>query len=254
MRRKSSTLKMTDPVPSGREIIQRFTTPTGEWQLQRRPVPSDMGQATFHYEIICNGVFLMASYNRNSDRQLASQTLARVSGDELRVLVGGLGIGYTAQAALEDRRVSRVDIVEIEPLVGAWHREFFAPLCGYPCDDPRTRLVVADVLEFRLAPRTYDAILLDTDNGPGWLVRSGNERLYTRWAAERFMEALRSGGALAYWSAERAAGLAAMLDPVAKTVEEIGVPDEIAPGRVGTAWLYLARKRSEARSPRPEAR
>jgi spermidine synthase len=99
-------------VPSGRLILARVRTPIGEWQLQGRDG---------HYEIICNGVFLMASYNRASDRSLATVALARVRGEGLRVLVGGLGIGFTAQAVLEDKRVAALEVVEIEPTVVGCH-------------------------------------------------------------------------------------------------------------------------------------
>src|SRR3989442_10064528 len=87
-----------DPAPSGREVIERVTTTTGEWQLQR---------AGSHFEILCNGVFLMASYNQDSDPALAALALRRVIREGLRVLVGGVGIGDTTQAALEDPRVGR---------------------------------------------------------------------------------------------------------------------------------------------------
>src|SRR2546425_6616142 len=166
---------MTDPgqppspatVPSGRLILARVRTLTGEWQLQRRDS---------HYEIICNGVFLMASYNRASDRSLATVALARVRGEGLRVLVGGLGIGFTAQAVLEDQRVAALEGVEIEPTVAAWHRAHFATLCGQPLDDPRTALLQTDLAHLRLAAGASDAILLDTDNGPDWLGRDPKAR------------------------------------------------------------------------------
>ena len=101
---------MADRVPSGREVLARASTPTGDWQLQRR---------AGHYEIICSGVFLMASHNGASERRLAEETLAQVRGEALRVLVGGLGIGYTVQAVLEDPRVGCCDVVEVEPLIVA---------------------------------------------------------------------------------------------------------------------------------------
>src|SRR2546425_2569448 len=82
-----------DPVPSGREVIERVTTLTGEWQLQR---------AGSHFEIICNGVFLMASYNQPSDRALAALALRRGIGVGLRGSVGGVGIGYSAECAVQD--------------------------------------------------------------------------------------------------------------------------------------------------------
>src|SRR5712692_4375478 len=97
-----------DPMPSGRTVLDRVRTPVGEWQLQRRDD---------HYEIICNGVFLMASYNVASDRRLATLALARLAGDGLRILVGGLGIGFTAQAVLQDTRVATLEVVEIEPVI-----------------------------------------------------------------------------------------------------------------------------------------
>ncbi|HEV8353043.1 MAG TPA: spermine/spermidine synthase [bacterium] len=222
---------LPDPVPSGREVIARVTTPTGEWQLQRR------GE---HYEIICNGIFLMATYNRESDRRLAQLPLARLADRGLRVLVGGLGIGYTLEAALEDSRVQQVDVVEIEPLIVDWHRQFFAALCHSPCDDPRTRVIVADLFDVSLPARTYDAVLLDTDNGPDWLVNPANARIYSSEGIRYFLDALVPGGILAYWSADRAPDFDSTLTRVAGHVDEIEVVDEIAPGRSGSAWLYLA--------------
>lgn len=220
-----------EPVPSGREIVERVTTATGEWQLQRRDG---------HYELICNGVFLMASYNRESDRELARLALQRVSRNELRVLVGGLGIGFTVQATLEDPRVTQVDVVEIEPVVVRWHRDYFAPLVGEPLNDSRTRLIEADLSNVPLSPGTFDALLLDTDNGPGWLSREENSGFYEISGITNFLRALRAGGVLAFWSAERAPDFARVLREVANEVEEIEVPEMIAPERGGSAWIYLA--------------
>src|SRR5207249_3974491 len=146
-KRKSSTRKMTDdtetrsgPVPSGREVIERVITATGEWQLQR---------TGSHYEIICNGVFLMASYG---------------------------------------------------------------------------------------------PVRLDTDNGPGWLVREANARLYGPQVLTGFLQALRPGGVLGCWSAEPAPRLAETLARAGASVDVIEVEDRIAPDRRGTAWLYLAQR------------
>ena len=233
-----------DPVPSGREVIERVTTLTGEWQLQR---------AGSHFEIICNGVFLMASYNQPSDRALAALALRRVIGEGLRVLVGGLGIGYTAQAALEDSRVGRLEVVEIEPVVVVWHRAHFAGLCSRPLEDPRTRLIVSDVCDVPLPPQSYDAILLDTDNGPDWLIRQANTRLYGQQGLMGFLAALRPGGVLAYWSAGPAPRLAKTLASVGASVDAVEVEDQIGPDRRGTAWLYLATKATAHRSPAPGA-
>ncbi|MBI2122700.1 MAG: spermine/spermidine synthase [Armatimonadetes bacterium] len=227
-------------VPSGREVIERVTTSTGEWQLQRRD-----GQ----FEIICNGVFLMASYNRESDRQLAALALQRVTGEGLRVLVGGLGIGYTAQAALEDPRVHRVDVVELEPVVVRWHQTFFAELCGHPLDEPRTTLIQNDLFDVPLQSNTYDALLLDTDNGPRWLARDMNQRIYEPSTLQRFLSALRPGGVIAFWSADPAPMFAELLASLAGSVEAIECADEQAPGRATTAWVYLSRRSGSSPGP-----
>src|SRR3989442_5030958 len=187
-----------DPAPSGREVIERVTTATGEWQREG---------AGSHFEIICNGVFLMASYNQGSGGALAALGLRRVIGEGLRVLVGGLGIGYTAQAALEDPRVGRLEVVEIEPVVLAWHRVHFAALSGRPLEDPRARLLLSDVHDVPLTPASYDAILLDTDNGPDWLARDLNERLYTSSGVARYLKALTSRGVLALLSGDASSRL-----------------------------------------------
>ncbi len=221
-----------EPVPSGREILDRVVTATGDWQLQRRGL---------HYELICSGVFLMASYNHASDRALATLALAQVMGAGLRVLVGGLGIGFTAQAALEDRRVQALDVVEVEPVVITWHHRHFAGLCGRPLDDPRTRLLVRDVCEVPLAPASYDAILLDTDNGPDWLARPVNARLYQPAMIGRFTGALSPRGVLAVWSANPAPEFARRLVEVGQRVEAIETADEVEDGRQFPAWVYLIR-------------
>lgn len=221
-----------NPVPSGREVIARLTTATGEWQLQRR---------SGHYEIICNGVFLMASYNRESDRQLARLALERLEGDALRVIVGGLGIGFTAQAVLEDGRVRQLDVVEVEPVITAWHRTYFASSCGQPLEDPRTHLIEQDLFDVPLASRSWDAILLDTDNGPDWLARDANARFYRADTVERFLTALTPRGVLAFWSAAPAPEFSERLADLAGRVEAVEVADEMAPGRASSAWIYLAR-------------
>src|SRR2546428_8419818 len=205
---------INDPVPSGGEVINRVTTATGEWQLQR---------AGIRFEILCNGVFLMASYNQASGRALAALALRRMTGTGLRVLVGGLGIGYTAQAALEDPRVGRLEVVEIEPVVLAWHRVHFADLCGRPLEDPRARLLLSDVHDIPLPPRSYDAILLDTDNGPDWLARDLNERLYTATGVTRYLEALTPNGVLALWSANASSRLSPTLQASRAPTEAVEV-------------------------------
>jgi spermidine synthase len=223
-----------DAVPSGRQIVERVRTSTGEWQLQRRGP---------HYEIIANGTFLMATYNRASDAALATLALARIHGEGLRVLVGGLGIGYTVRAALDDPRVSRCDVVEIEPLIVTWYQRYTSSHSGRPLDDPRAHLILGDLAVVPLAAHAYDAVLLDTDNGPDWLALEANARQYDVAGITRNLGLLRPGGIVAYWSASASPPFAERLHRLAD-VEEVVVADEIAPGRQGTAWVYLARSRN----------
>ena len=224
---------MIDPVPSGREIIERAATPTGDWQLQRRGP---------HYEIIANGTFLMATYNRASDEALATLALARVQGEGLRVLVGGLGIGYTVRTVLDDARVAQCDVVEVEPLIVTWYRRYTSSHSGHPLDDPRVHLILGDLGLLSLTTQAYDVVLLDTDNGPDWLALEANARLYDAAGIARFLDLLRPGGVAAYWSASASPAFAARLSRLAD-VETVVVTDEIAPGRTGTAWVYLASSR-----------
>ncbi len=229
-----STAPEGDPVPSGRQVIHRVITATGDWQLQQRGG---------HYELICSGVFLMASYNRDSDRALATMALGRIVGERLRVLVGGLGVGFTAQAALEDDRVRELDVVEVEPVVIEWHRRYFSTLCAAPLDDPRTRVHEDDLFDLSLPPRSYDAILLDTDNGPDWLARPNNARLYQHAAVVRFLDALTDKGVLAVWSANPAPAFAKLLAQKGRQVEAIETTDAVGPDRDHPAWVYLVQSR-----------
>lgn len=122
----------------------------------------------------------------------------------MRVLVGGLGMGYTARAALdfapEDAKVVIAELVEA---VVDWNREYLGPLAGNPLDDPRTELVIDDVRRVILAGEgQYDAILLDVDNGPHAPTQRNNSWLYTPGGLNAIKRALRRGGAVAVWSVE----------------------------------------------------
>ncbi|MBP2018789.1 spermidine synthase [Symbiobacterium terraclitae] len=183
-------------------VIERAVTPRGEIQLQRR------GE---HYEVISNGCFLMATYNGESERALVDLALRRHPGIR-RVLVGGLGVGYTLRAALDAPGVERVTVVEIEPKVVEWNRGPLAEVNGRALEDPRTRLVVDDLARFLLGrPEPYDLVALDTDNGPEWTVFAGNQRLWSPEGLERLNRWLAPGGVLAFWSANPAPAFEALL-------------------------------------------
>ncbi|MCB9593158.1 MAG: hypothetical protein H6719_10535 [Sandaracinaceae bacterium] len=186
-------------------MIERRETPRGEWVLRERDTA--VGKV---FEVIANGTFLMDSREATSERALASLALAGRPG--ARVLVGGLGLGFTLRACLE-LDPAHVEVVEIEPALVEWVRGPVASELGDPLADPRVAVTVGDVHDVvGQRPGAFDAVLLDTDNGPSWLVDPDNARLYERDGLERAVGALRPGGALAVWAA---AAEPALLDGMA---------------------------------------
>jgi spermidine synthase len=176
------------------QVLERRPTEHGELVLRR----GEDGQL----ELIMNGVFLMSTANGPSERELVRAALG-VPGHGTTVLIGGLGAGFSLAEALATPRVSGVVVVESEPDVIAWGRTYFRPCNEGALDDPRVTVVQADLAEYAAtAPgQSFDAICLDTDNGPDWLSRPGNAALYARAGLERLRDLLRPRGRLAVWAA-----------------------------------------------------
>ena len=220
------------------ETIDRDVTPLGVLELRRyRAENGEVG-----YEILLEGSFLMASHGSHSERALASLAHARLkSTDELTVLVGGLGAGHTLRAVLDLPGVNRVEVAEIGAKVVEWNRLYFAEVNGRAVDDPRTTVVVGDVLEcLRSRPNTYDLILIDVDNGPGWLAAPRNADLYGLQGLSDCRWALRPGGVLAVWSPQVNTDLASALSTAFEWFETI---DTAAVGRAEGepgSTIYLA--------------
>jgi spermidine synthase len=153
--------------------------------------------------IRAGGYDLMSSEDASSSRALAEFGCAHMTTSEAgRVLIGGLGMGFTLAAALASTPASaRIDVAELVDAVAEWNREWLADLAGHPLDDPRTTLLMDDVGSvIEKARGHYDAILLDVDNGPDSLAHDTNEKLYDRGGIEAARRALRAGGVLAVWS------------------------------------------------------
>lgn len=192
------------------EVIERVVTPRGELQLQRR------GEA---YEVISNGCFLMATYNGLSEKAMID--LGRDWNPAIRrILVGGLGVGYTLRAALDAPGVEQVTVVEIEAKVAEWNRGPLAPFHDSALDDLRTDLVIADLADFLDGDhQPYDLIALDTDNGPDWMVFDQNAGLWNAAGLDRLERWLAPQGVLAFWSANPAPEFEAMLRQRYQSVE-----------------------------------
>jgi spermidine synthase len=149
------------------------------------------------------GVELMNSRNHISEDELGRYAARLVVGKtNARVLIGGLGLGYTLRAVLNAAPTSvTIDIVEIFPAVVRWNREHTGALAGKPLDDPRVTLIEADVAAvIARSPGVYDAIVLDVDNGPD-AVFEANAKLYKRRGLAEAKRALAPGGGLCVWSA-----------------------------------------------------
>lgn len=155
------------------------------------------------FAIRVNNRDLMASRMHASEDALGARGSAPyASRRNARVLIGGLGMGFTLRAALDALgRDARVDVAELVPAVVRWNREHLGHLAGKPLDDPRTRVLEADVADVIANARgEYDAVLLDVDNGPAAFTISTNSRLYGPEGVRRMHRALREGGTLALWS------------------------------------------------------
>ena len=147
---------------------------------------------------------LMNSRMHGSEEALAELACARLArNDRPRVLIGGLGMGFTLAAAL--RRVgpaAKIVVAELVPEVVAWNRTLIGEPAGHPLADPRSSVYVGDVADLiRGEIGGFDAIVMDVDNGPEGLVRSANDWLYDAEGLRATRAALRTGGVLAVWSA-----------------------------------------------------
>jgi len=169
---------------------------------------------------------LMSSRMSGSEEALANMTLERLRGRRnLHLLIGGYGMGFTLRAALARLDASaRVTVAELVPEIIEWARGPMAELAAGCLDDPRVTLVQADVADVIEAGRgSYDAILLDVDNGPDGLVRQANDRLYSGQGIAAAIAALKPGGIVAIWSAGPDPAFARRLARGGLIVEEVAV-------------------------------
>jgi spermidine synthase len=145
---------------------------------------------------------LMNSRLSGSEQALATLSCARIARPDPRILIGGLGMGFTLRAALAALGArAQVVVAELAPAVVAWARGPMADLHGASLTDARVKIEETDVgALIRAARAAYDAILLDVDNGPDGLSRASNDGLYNRNGLLAAREALRPGGVLAVWS------------------------------------------------------
>jgi spermidine synthase len=164
-----------------------------------------------HYEIISDGVFLMDTRAGTSERLLVGAALAGRR-RAARILLGGLGVGFSLMEALRHPLVRQVTVVELEPTVVAWHATYLAAVSQHALDDPRVTVVCADFLDWlRHGTDQFDAICVDIDNGPDWTVTDGNASLYLDDGLIALRRRLTPGGTLTVWSAASSPSFSARL-------------------------------------------
>ena len=183
---------------------------------------------------------LMNSRVHGSEDALAEHTCARLAGcPQPRLLIGGLGMGFTLAAALRHLGdQAQVVVAELVPAVVAWNRGALGEPAGHPLRDPRVSVRETDVGRLLVAgEQAYDAILLDVDNGPEGLTRKENDWLYGVDGLNAAYAALRPGGVLAVWSAGPAREFAQRLRKVGLEVEEVRVRAHGSKGARHIIWF-----------------
>jgi spermidine synthase len=181
-------------------------TPMGVISLRRRVEPSLRVDV---YEVKLGDEFLMSSLFTVAEEELARLALAELSGGDLDVVVGGLGLGYTAQAVLDDRRVRSLTVVETLPEVIDWHERQLLPDAAGLTTDPRTRLVAGDFFalatsdagfDLREPGRRFHAVLVDIDHTPRHLLAPGHAPFYSPAGLRATARHLHPDGVFALWS------------------------------------------------------
>ncbi len=222
------------------DYIDCHESPVGLVCLRHRLLPdASVGVVT---EITVDNALLMSSHVTASEQALARRGIELSPGGELQVLVGGLGLGYTAHEALRSPRVARVEVLEYVPGVISWMERGLMPLSAELLADERLSVEPGDVYA-RLAaePTTrYDVILVDVDHSPDERLGSESDAFYSEEGLRRAARHLVPGGVLGIWSYAESPAFEAVLrgvfddvcvEPVAFTNRVFGDPE--------TNWLYL---------------
>ncbi len=181
------------------------STPRGDVSLRRRHDPV-LGVDVF--EVLLGDEYMMSSAFTAGEEELARLALGALSGQSLDVVVGGLGLGYTAMAALEDPRVAPLRVVDAFDAVIDWHERRLLPTSAALLDDGRCRLLAGDFFAGLTRPATWalaadgrvDAVLLDIDHSPRHLLHPDHAVLYDRAGLESLARRLRPGGVFGLWS------------------------------------------------------
>ena len=190
------------------EEIDSQVSALGEISLRRRRIPT-FGDRDI-YEVKLGDEFLMSSMFVDAEEALSTLGLAAVHGANLSVVVGGLGLGYTAVAALKDKRIGELLVVDALDTVIGWHKDELVPLGKILNADTRNRYVLGSFFDLAIDPssgfdsncagKKFDAILLDIDHSPTEFLNASNASFYTSKNLALMAEQLKPKGVFAMWS------------------------------------------------------
>ncbi|GAA1104174.1 hypothetical protein [Nesterenkonia jeotgali] len=224
-------------------------TPMGELMLRRRTEP---GTGTQIYEVKLGEEFLMSSLFTVAEEQMSVLGLAATRGEQLDVVVGGLGLGYTAVTALGDSRVHRLQVIDALPAVIDWHRRKLLPVSAELVDDSRTTLRHDDFFAVMGTPPAPDAarhdlILLDVDHSPRHTLHPSHADLYTTEGLGILAQHLTERGVFTLWSDDRPdeefmATLATVFDDTAAHVVEFA---NHLTGGISSNTVYVGVRRED---------
>ncbi|CCG02051.1 SAM-dependent methyltransferase [Blastococcus saxobsidens] len=229
------------------EELDWAATPIGEVSLRRRRAPD--GDVDI-FEVKLGDEFLMSSLFTVAEIEVARLALARLDGPALEVAVGGLGLGYTAQAVLSDSRVSELVVVDLlEPVIG-WHRRGLVPVGPVLTADPRCRLAHGDFFAMsdgagfdpQAPARAFDAVIVDIDHSPRHLLAGDDAGFYGADGTRRLARHLRPGGVFSLWSNDPPDDgyLAVLSDVFVDVAAEVVTFDNPLQDRPATNTVYLA--------------
>ncbi len=234
------------------EELDYQETPLGAISLRRRADLKLEGEIV--YEVKLGDEFLMSSLFTTAEIQLARLGLAALEGTGLDIVIGGLGLGYTAVAVLEDTSVKSLKVIEVMGPVIDWHRRGLVPLGKTLLSDPRCTLVHADFFEWassagggldRAVPtRLVHAVLLDIDHSPSQWLAPGNSAFYSVPGLQSLADKLHPGGIFGLWSNDPPdAEFTRLLDAVFRSSEShlVTFPNRYS-GDESSNTIYLAQK------------
>lgn len=226
------------------ELLDYQETPLGSISLRKRTEPRLNNRVV--YEVQMNEEFLMSSLFYEAELQLSYLGLAALAHDNLNVVVGGLGLGYTACAALEDERVSKLRVIDVMEPVISWHQRGLVPMARALTGDERCELVHDDFFAWALdssrEQQALDAVLLDIDHTPAHWLTDSNSGFYSIEGLRAIAAKLTAGGVFALWSDDEPdAEFVALLKQVFPRVEThvVNFPNPYTGGEA-TNGVYVA--------------